>query len=189
MPSGRRLSARLRRVHVRAHRGLRALCQTAPRASNRSVGVEPHHLASIGYSRASCGTAATCPRWPDHPPRSTSWSWLLSYLSSSSSFCSPRFRPGRTAPQEGRGTMSPQLQKEQPRLPPRFPSPPVVKPCTPGPRTTPLNSENCRTDCKTPSIRQPRGRQKNQNLERRIVQATVESGRQLNGVLSRLAEH
>jgi hypothetical protein len=145
------------------------------------VGIEPHHLASIGYSTSSRGTAATCPRWPDHPLKSTSWSWLLSCLSSSSSSCSPRFRPGRIAPQAGRGTMQSQSEKEQSGLLPSFLKALAAKPCTPGPRTTPSISENCKTNCKRPSIRQPRARQRHQSFERLIVLATIESGGQLSG--------
>jgi hypothetical protein len=131
---------------------------------------------------APCGTATTSPRWPDRPLKSTSRSWSLSCSSSPSSFYSPRFRSCHIAPQVGRGTMSPQREKEEPTLAPSFLSSPAAKPCTSRPTPTPPSYEHCKTNCKTPSISQPGARQINQGLARMIVLGTVESSGQLSGL-------
>ena len=135
---------------------------------------ETHHLAKLVLHAQACGTAATSPRWPDRPLKSTCRSWLVSCSSSSSSSCSPRSQSGRIAPQAGRGTMS-RLEKEQRGLP-GFLS--AAKPNTPWPRITAHISESFKTNCKALSIGQPRVRQ---SLGRLIVLGLVESRRQLSG--------
>jgi hypothetical protein len=144
------------------------------------VGIEPHHLALIGTCPHRAELPPSVRVGPDHPLTPMSWPCLLSSSSSSSSFCSPRFRHCRIAPREGRVTTSSQLGREQPGLPSVLDSP-AAKPRTRLRRTTHLGSEPCRSNCKTPWIDQLRLRRKDCGLEKLIVLPTVGSVGQPSG--------